>query len=222
MAPWSRSWPRSSGSNGCPHDASLLVLSDKVKTMTDPRLLHRYTPYFCEENVWWLARELCGQDGGDAGAWVCLFSNASASIAVANQRAAATGEVMGWDYHVVLAVPRAGAFEVYDLDSRLPFPIAWPAYFEATFPGQRRLPARWRSRMRQIPVTSYLERFCSDRSHMLGKVASSQFPPYPPICPPDPAAAVTLSAYRDLARPVGDGSLVADVAAVTGGPLAGS
>jgi hypothetical protein len=186
--------------------------------MSDPRAGYRYTPYFCEENIWWLAREISDADGMEDGAWVCLFSNPSASIAVGNQRAVVPGALMAWDYHVVLGMRRKGAWQVFDFDSRLPFPVPWPTYFRATFPEQRLLPERWRSRMRQIPARSYCERFCSDRSHMVGRVAAAEFPPYAPICPEDAAAAITLGAYRDMSRALDDGSILVDVAGVADGP----
>jgi hypothetical protein len=186
--------------------------------MSDPRAGYRYTPYFCEENIWWLAREMAGTDEVDGRAWVCLFSNPSASIVVGNQRAVAPGELMAWDYHVVLGTLQKGTWQVYDFDSRLPFPVAWPTYFRATFPEQHLLPERWRSRMRLIPARSYCERFCSDRSHMVGRVAVSEFPPHPPICPEDARFAITLEAYRDLSRVLDDGSTVVDVAGVADGP----
>ena len=187
--------------------------------MRDPRSAHRYTPYFCEENIWWLARELCASGDSAERALVCLFSNTDGSIAVLNQRAALPGRVMAWDYHVVLACPAETGFVVFDLDTVLPFPSPWPEYFRSTFPEQARLPRRWRSWVRLIPVRSFLERFCSDRSHMIGHLPHNEFPPYPPICPDDTAGAVTLAQYRDMTLCLDDESRVREVEALSGGPF---
>jgi hypothetical protein len=173
----------------------------------DPRDRYRYTPLFCEENIWWLAHDLRGR--GDLGqAFVCVISNAAASVALLNQRAADPGAPMAWDYHVILVTPDDGGWRVYDFDSRLAFPKPWREYLRQTFPEQDRLPSRWRSQVRLVPADRYLARFCSDRRHMVGVVPLSAFPKDPPICPDDPDVAITLDAYRDMTRRLDDGSRV--------------
>lgn len=179
--------------------------------MVDPRETHRYTPYFCEENVWWLAAEMADRGVDPSDLSVLLFTNPNASIAVRHQRAAPPGAWMAWDYHVVLSAPDAGGFAVYDLDSRLPFPSQQSDYLSATFSEQRRLPARWQSLVRRIPGDAYLNRFCSDRSHMLGRLPRSAFPNYPAICPGDRSSAILLAEYRDMTRELDDGSVVLPV-----------
>lgn len=183
--------------------------------MVDPRETHRYTPYFCEENVWWLAAEMSDRGVDAADLSVLLFSNRYASIALRQQRAAPPGALMAWDYHVVLSAPGAGGFRIYDLDTRLPFPCLQGHYLAATFPEQRRLPDRWRSLVRRIPGDAYLKRFCSDRSHMLGWLPAAAFPDYPIICPNDRTDAIRLAEYRDMTRPLDDGSLVMPVELLT-------
>ena len=179
--------------------------------MQDPRRRYRYTPYFCEENVWWLADSLCrqGADVGDLAVWV--FSNRDASIALLNQRAAAAGSLMAWDYHVVLARVGPGGCQVFDFDSRLPFPSSGLVYLTGTFPRQHRLPARWRTWVRRIPADAFLRRFWSDRSHMRGHLPTSEFPDYPAIQPPDRDAPIGLADYRDIDRQLDDGSVVEPV-----------
>lgn len=189
--------------------------------MRDPRLAHRYTPFFCEENIWWLAHERLGRSPGEVTGWVCIFTNETASIAVMNQRVAGRTALMAWDYHAVLAVPDGDVTQIFDLDSRLPFPSPWPAYFTGTFPEQDALPARWRTWLRQIPVKSYLDRFCSDRHHMRGKLPSTDFPDYPPLCPEDKSIAIALEEYLDMERILNDGSVVASVRQAMDGPLCG-
>lgn len=136
-----------------------------------------------------------------------------------NQRAAAPGALMAWDYHVVFAAEVAGAPKVFDLDSRLPFPSPWRVYFDGTFPNPSGLPERWRSEVRQIPARGYLDRFYSDRQHMVGKVPPSAFPDYPPLGPKNSGMAIHLSQYRDLGKWLDDGSLVAPVEEARNGPL---
>jgi hypothetical protein len=187
--------------------------------MHDARTEHRYTPFFCEENVWWLAHERRHASSGQVTGWVCLFTNDTASIAVMNQHAAPATTLMAWDYHVVLAVPQDGVMQVFDLDSRLPFPSPWSAYFRGTFPNQPALPPRWRTRLRQVPVGAYLDRFCSDRHHMQGKLPATAFPDYPPLCPQDRSIAIVLQDYLDLDRGLDDGSRVGSVDQAMEGPL---
>lgn len=136
-----------------------------------------------------------------------------------NQRAAAPGALIAWDYHVVFAAEVAGVPQVFDLDSRLPFPCSWCVYFDGTFPDQSSLPERWRSVVRQIPASSYLDRFYSDRQHMVGRLPSSAFPDYPPLRPQDARMAIDLCHYRDIRKQLDDGSQVAPVESARNGPL---
>lgn len=184
--------------------------------MEDPRAHHRYTPYFCEENVWWLLAEMRDRGRTPGPLSVLLFSNANASIVVLQQRAAAPGAAMAWDYHVVLSAPADGGEVIYDFDTRLPFPCPQRRYLTATFPDQQRLPARWRSRVRKIPGDAYLERFCSDRSHMQRRLPAPAFPSYPTICACERDRAIQLAEYRDMEKTLDDGSVVLSIDALIG------
>ena len=87
-----------------------------------------YQPFYCEENIWQLAQR------ADLFAGPCevvvIVGPRSASgrneprVACWFQRAAAEGEPVLWDYHVVLAHQPVdgGEVEVWDLDTRLPCP----------------------------------------------------------------------------------------------------
>jgi hypothetical protein len=119
----------------------------------------------------------------------------------------------------VFAAEVSGAPQVFDLDSRLPFPSPWRKYFDGTFPDQSALPERWRSLVRQIPASSYLDRFYSDRQHMVGRVLPSAFPDYPPLVPQDTGMAIDLNHYRDFGKVLDDDSRVAPVERARNGPL---
>lgn len=68
---------------------------------------HRYTAYYCEENVYWLAQEPALAAHRRE---VVFVSNERRACAVFDQRAAATPSApVVWDYHVVLAVHAPGS-----------------------------------------------------------------------------------------------------------------
>lgn len=182
-----------------------------VVVMQDQRRRYRYTPYFCEENIWWLARALNDEDIPLRAMRVWLFSNADASIALLNQRAAPDGGVTAWDYHVVLVAQRMGQRQVFDFDTRLAFPTPASDYLAGSFPPQRQLPTKWRAWVREIPAAAYLSRFHSDRRHMQGHLPASAFPDYPVIKPQDLRMAIPLVHYRDMARDLDDESVVMPV-----------
>jgi hypothetical protein len=169
------------------------------------RKTFRYTPFFCEENVWWLVRSLLANGLRAERLQVLLFSNRMQSILLTNQRRGDDGRPVIWDYHVVLRARIDAQDWVFDLDTRLAFPAALDAYLSGTFPVQSLLPERYRTWVRSIAAISYLAHFYSDRSHMLGRLPISAFPDYPIIQPDDAANRIPLSEYRDMRRPLVDG-----------------
>ena len=165
-----------------------------------------YTPLFCEENIWWLANSL-REEGEDVSQMrVLFFSNRYKQIVMLNQLAANEGHPIIWDYHVVLQLEGADSDWVFDLDSRLPFPVQRVAYFQKTFPDQSSLPEQFRSWVRSIPADSYLEHFFSDRSHMVGKVPESEFPDWPVIQPEANNRRIALNEYWDMDKQLNDSS----------------
>lgn len=175
----------------------------------------RYTALFCEENVWWLAHDLVAAGIPAGQLEVLLFSNPAQAVVMLEQRAAARGRPVAWDYHVVLSARLGGTRQVFDLDSRLPLPTPLADYLRASFPPQSNLPAGYRVSVRLIPATAFLRRFFSDRSHMLGQVPLSAFPDYPFIQPAEGVSPITLAKYRDLAVSLDDGSRVVPLAALS-------
>lgn len=166
-----------------------------------------YTPLFCEENIWHLARALL-DDGHPADRlWVLILSNPARQVALFRQRADDGDGFVVWDYHVVLLARDAEGERIYDFDTTLPFPVERRRYFAETFPATEEIPPPLRARVRRIPAAAYLHRLHSDRSHMVGAIPEEAFPPWPAITP-DHAEAITLREYWAMERELADGSRV--------------
>jgi len=177
----------------------------------------RYTALFCEENVWWAARELVDSHFDASQLQVLLFTNPNESVLMLNQRAEAGGTPIVWDYHVVLQVGRDATASVLDFDSRLDFPVLLGAYLQNSFPDQATLPERYQAWVRVIPAGDYLRHFFSDRSHMHGQLPESAFPDYPIIQPPAGVEAISLADYRDTHARLPDCSRVVPLSALFAG-----
>ncbi len=120
-----------------------------------PRDTLRYTPLFCEENIWWLARTLVdrGVDPGTLQVW--FLTNHARSIVLLEQRAG-KGRALAWDYHVVLQASAGDGQWIFDFDSRLGFPVPIAEYLRRGFPRQAALPMRFRTWVRRVPAADYL------------------------------------------------------------------
>jgi protein N-terminal glutamine amidohydrolase len=167
-----------------------------------------YTPFFCEENIWLLARRLLAEDMPKQRMFVLFLSNPNRSILLLEQRQAPKGRLTFWDYHVVLQVGQDGKDWIYDYDSRLPFPTPLMTYLTRTFPDQYRLPRIFRTMIRRIPAAEYLEQFSSDRSHMAGKIPPDAYPDYPVIQAQVSCHPITLDDYLEMRKPLPDHSRV--------------
>src|SRR5690606_24324741 len=113
----------------------------------------------CEENIWQLAGDarLAGR-----GCRVAVISNGERACPLWQQRAAAPGEAVCWDYHVIL-LAEGSPWEVWDLDTRLGCPVPANVWVEATFPGADGWAARWLPRFRVMTAGEYRRRLSSDR-----------------------------------------------------------
>ncbi|MCB1723749.1 MAG: hypothetical protein KDJ39_08650 [Gammaproteobacteria bacterium] len=172
---------------------------------TFDRATQPYTAFFCEENVWQLARLL---DEAAMGTAQALFiSNRAGSVRMTNQRAARPGYGITWDYHVVLRV-RDGDDLILDADTRLDYPCPTGIYLEQSFPPQAMLPQPYRASVRVVPARQFVRRFHSDRNHMHDRLPPSAFPRWPTIGPDDPRDAIPLQRYLDIDDDLGDGSRV--------------
>ncbi len=136
-----------------------------------------YTAFFCEENIWRLASRMADVDA----CFVLLFFNSYGHVALCQQSAFGDEGIGLWDYHVVLLDTAEGL--IHDFDTRLDKPSPAQRYLRSTFPDQQSLPLQYRAIVRCVPAREYLQRFSSDRSHMLDEygVARATFPEWPLI-----------------------------------------
>ncbi len=161
-----------------------------------------YQPFYCEENVWRLCQD---QRLGGAEALVAVITGAGRvgaerRCAFYHQRcAAAPGEPVLWDFHVVLLV-RTRGWQVWDLDSGLGAPVAAGDYLAATFGDQQLIPAALRPRLRLIDAAAYVSQLRSDRSHMRDRAGRYLQPP-PPWPPPGGGREHNLAAFLDPELP---------------------
>jgi hypothetical protein len=150
----------------------------------DESFAPRHCPYYCEENIWWLAGDsrLAGQEPH-----VIFISNPARSVALWHQRAAPSpDQPVIWDYHVILLAragsPTSSDWLAWDLDSKLSAPTPVGEYLRRTFMGGHLVSEPFRPSFRLLPATLYRREFHSDRSHMRsGEGWSQPPPPWPPI-----------------------------------------
>jgi hypothetical protein len=156
-----------------------------------------YTPLFCEENIWQLARQFV--EGGVAAATlqVIFISNPQRQVVLFKQRNGAELGHVVWDYHVVLRHRDGEGDRIYDLDSLLPLPCDTRDYLGATFGLQQELQQPYRALLRLVSAADYLQNFYSDREHMRGVVAQAEFPLWPAITPQH-AEVVRLQSYWEM------------------------
>ena len=146
-----------------------------------------YTSHYCEENATLLADRLRKLPGETR---VVFVSNQRKQVPIWHQRAAALpSKPVVWDYHV-LAVHRSGSdstWNVFDLDSTLPWPCAVSDYIAAAFrPGALR--EEYAQQFRVLGAAECIARFSSDRRHMLNTRASPEDGPAIYLAPPPPYA----------------------------------
>jgi hypothetical protein len=138
----------------------------------------KYTPCYCEENIWHLAQEDCfrGQE-----TIVVIISGHGPYRKLWFQRSAEyAGAPVLWDYHVIL-LSRKDDWQVWDLDTTLGLPVPASSYFPKTFLQANTAAERADVMFRLIPATDYVEHFSSDRSHM--KLTSGNWAAPPPQWP---------------------------------------
>lgn len=156
----------------------------------------RYQPYYCEENIWWLCAE---PPAGVTIAQVIFVASQAGACPIAEQRAGGAEGLVWWDYHCIALDEQR---RIWDLDSRLPLPVAASTWLERSFPHAAALPALLQPRFRVVTAAHYLADFASDRRHM--RAADGGWlqapPPWPCI-----GTGSTLADYRELSSPAGPG-----------------
>ncbi len=138
---------------------------------------YKYTPRYCEENVWHLCNDAIGDDGK-----AVFISNQNKQCPMWHQRAAAVGDPVIWDYHVVYLSRVEKQWMIFDLDTTLEFPANFEVYLSASFP--RSIRTGYEPVFRIVDADEFVAIFCSDREHMRsrdGKYLSSP-PEWPLIC----------------------------------------
>jgi hypothetical protein len=148
----------------------------------------RYQPFYCEENAWWLCAEPAL---GPGERWVIFVASRAGRVPMLEQRAAAPGRLIAWDYHVVVA---DAAGRVWDLDTRLPLPTAGLCWLAVSFALADRLPTIYAPRLRIVAAEEYRRDFASDRGHMRDSTGRWRHPPpsWPPL-----GSGMTLPRYLD-------------------------
>lgn len=135
-----------------------------------------YQPFYCEENIWWLCAESLQR--ADL-VQVVFVASASGACPVAEQRAAGDDGVAWWDYH---CVGLDAASRIWDLDSRLPLPVAARDWLTRSFPQGSGLPEPLQPRFRVVPAGDYRAELASDRRHMRAPGGDWLHPPPPWPC----------------------------------------
>ncbi len=155
---------------------------------------HRYHPFYCEENVWWLCQE---ERFAEQKRYAVFISNASRCCAIAQQRVAPADAVVAWDYHVVMLL-ETDTTEIWDLDSRLGAPLPLEEYLVRSFLPLQPHCAHLAPQFRLVPAAELLAIFASDRRHMRDADGSWQHPPPEWPAPTVEGQAHNLMRFVDL------------------------
>ena len=156
----------------------------------------RYCPYFCEENVWHLCRDDVVKDGERVISLedrrAVFISNDRRAVPMDHQKAGA-GNLVVWDYHVVLFALTRGGWQCWDLDHDRGSPRELADWMRDTFlidaplEAYRALTGKdiEKPRFRVIDAEEFVEHFSSDRSHMMDhkRRPTRPFPAWDPIRP---------------------------------------
>ncbi|MFT5112555.1 MAG: hypothetical protein ACI8P9_001882 [Parasphingorhabdus sp.] len=158
-------------------------------------LKFKYTPAYCEENIWHLA-----SDGRfrELDARVVLVTGPGSHRKLWFQRCCEhTVLPVYWDYHVILLVWN-DIWKVWDLDTTLEFPVDAPTYFRKTFRGPDESFNNTNVLFRTIDAREYIATFSSDRSHM--RLPSGDWAAPTPSWPPIVKGEISnLVAWREIA-----------------------
>ncbi|KAF6203968.1 hypothetical protein GE061_002306 [Apolygus lucorum] len=156
-----------------------------------------YTKCYCEENIWKLVEALKLSDSRVLDqCWVVFISNNDRTIPLWKQRAGHQdrNHLVIWDYHVIMVVRSGDSGDnstheeyVVDFDTVLPFVFPLEDYYALAIQDECQFIENFKRKFRVVKATEYLEKFASDRSHMIrmddsGQMVFSSPPPnYPPI-----------------------------------------
>ena len=148
----------------------------------------KYQAFYCEENIWQLAKQRQEADGE-----VWFIINAEQMVATAMQKSVEQAPIVLWDYHVVYYSPSEG---VFDFDSLCDFPCDAAQYLKLSFEdyipflNEEYIPS-----FRVFSSKAYLEQFSSNRQHMQDEQGNYLHTPPPWDCL---GKGNTLSAFIDF------------------------
>lgn len=166
----------------------------------------KYTPCYCEENIWnffdalrqlfpanyvaindfrdHLLRNFCilldmNEDFEISSCYVIFISNVEKSVPIWHQKSSPHyNRPVVWDYHVIAAVKTVDSRTlIFDFDTRLSFPSLAKDYISQCLIAADSLDSRYHHRYRIVASTDYLKFLASDRSHMRDANGFYQSPP---------------------------------------------
>ncbi|OAY40437.1 protein N-terminal glutamine amidohydrolase isoform X1 [Manihot esculenta] len=165
-----------------------------------------HTPFYCEENVYFLCKKLCQIGTADAEGsdlFVAFISNEKKQIPLWHQKASKRADgIVLWDYHVI-CIQRKGDGDspclVWDLDSSLPFPSPLAVYVSETIRPSFQLFSDYQRFFRIVHAPLFLRYFASDRRHMKDSTGNwiAQPPAYEPIVAED-GTVHNLNEYMEI------------------------
>ncbi|KAK5980624.1 Glutamine amidohydrolase [Trichostrongylus colubriformis] len=125
-----------------------------------------YARCYCEENVYRLCEKVPVTERSRF--FAVFISNSDRCVPLFSQIASGERPFVLWDYHVVMLEQQDGKnAQIWDLDTRLPFPSSFDDYWIGSIqPKDWNIPPQYGRCFRVIPCADYLTYFSSDRSHM--------------------------------------------------------
>ncbi|GMI77124.1 Gln-specific amino-terminal (Nt)-amidase [Hibiscus trionum] len=164
-----------------------------------------HTPFYCEENVYFLCKKLCSSGIADAHGsdlFVLFISNENKQIPLWHQKASNRADgVILWDYHVICVQRKkdGGTHLVWDLDSSLTFPCPLATYVSETVRPSFQLFSEFKRFFRVVHAPLFLHHFASDRRHMKDSEGNwtAHPPPYEPIVAED-GSVHNLNEYMEI------------------------
>lgn len=132
-----------------------------------------YTSCYCEENVWKLCDRIIKRNDKilQGQCYVLFISSENEQVPMWYQ--GKQKKMVIWDYHVIFLRKTNDAVQVYDLDTRLNFPVNLDQYILASFMTTLLYGVSEYDKMvsdirfRLLALEEFYFHFSSDRSHML-------------------------------------------------------
>jgi len=164
-------------------------------------------PFYCEENVWTFLEtpgdiSACG-DCPDASvvrerkSFAVFISNTHGHVAFRHQANREGLDVLCWDYHVVALVRESGKWLIHDFNCDLGRPLKKNDWLKKSFCTEPEDDS-FSPLFKLVSRTVFLERFVSDRSHMIGTDGLYAEPP--PSWPAIGKGASNLSRFTSMSN----------------------